>query len=183
MRNMGYIPERVNGGETIWIAAANSNGGAADITFTDYTPAGGYTLAYQFAAPTPVSVAAAANGANTGWTLEVAAATTLTWKSGRIGFTGYVTHTASTRVFAVDSGFIDVTASPLAASSWTAVVSACDAAILQYAANPNGSISVDGMTVSYRSLDQLTNLRAYAKTMEQQETRARMPRIIRSRFP
>ena len=182
MLDLGYLPESIVAGETIWIAAANSTQPTnEDIVLTGYLPAS-YSLAYKFAAATPISVSAAANAGGTGWTLEVTSAQTLLWKAGTIRFAGYVTHTVSARVFAVDAGAIAVTASPLATSGWTAVVTACDAAILKYAANPHGSFSVDGLSVTYRTLSQLTDLRAYAKQMADQETGGRAKRIIRTRF-
>jgi hypothetical protein len=178
---MGYMPQTIIAGETIWIAAANTAQSKTDITIDGATPAGGYTLAFQFAAqPTPISVAAVANGANTGWTLEVTAAQTLAWKAGSVAYAAYAT--LAGRAYAVESGAITVKPSPMAQSAWTAVIAACDAAILTYAGNPNGSLSVDGMSVSYRSLTDLTNLRDYARTMEQRETGNRPLRIIRARF-
>jgi hypothetical protein len=181
MLNLGYMPASIVAGESIWIAAANTlNGVGLDIDLTDYTSAGGYTLAYQFAASTPITVSAAANGAK--WTLEVTGAQTLLWKAGIIRFAGFATKTVGGRVFAVDAGTIAVTASPMATSAWTAIVTACDAAILTYAGNPNSSLSVDGMSVSYRSMDDLIRLRAYAQTMAGYETGARQKRIIRARF-
>jgi hypothetical protein len=150
------------------------------LKFTNYLPAS-YALSYKFAATTPITVAGVTNG-STGWTLEVTAAQTTLWKPGEISFAGYVTHSTSGRVFAVDAGAIAVTASPSATSDWTAVVTACDAAIATYAANPHGSISMGGMSVSFRSFDQLVELRAYAKSMELYETGNRPKRIIRTRF-
>jgi hypothetical protein len=182
MENLGYLPDSVIGGESIWIAAANSKQSKSDIILTDYTPAAGYTLAYQFAAPTPISVAAVKNLAETGWTLEVTGAQTLVWSPAAISFVGIVTHTSTTRAFAVDAGTIKVTASPLRVSAWVAVLAAIDAAIIAYAANPNGSISVEGMSISYRSLSDLTELRAYANYMMQKDSSNRIKRIIRSRF-
>ena len=67
-------------------------------------------------------------------------------------------------------------------SSWVAVLAAIDAAILVYAANPNGSISVEGMSVTYRSLSDLQSLRDYADYMLKKDTSNRPKRIIRSRF-
>ncbi len=181
MQNAGYMPLTIVAGESIWISASNTAQNLTDITFSDYSPAGGYSLAYHFAAATPITVDAVANGDNDGWTLEVTAAQTLVWKAGTIRFAGYVTD-SNGRVFAADAGTIAVTPSPLATSAWTDVITACDAAILDYAGNPHGSINVDGMSISYRSMDQLTRLRAYAKTMELQETGNRPKRIIRARF-
>ena len=180
MEKLGFVPDRIVAGETIWIAAANTIQNKTDITLTDYTPAGGYTLAYQFAASTPITVTAVANGTNTGWTLEVTAAQTLVWKGGVINYAGIVT--LSSRSYAVDTGTIQVEPSPLSTSSWTAIVTAVDAAILTYAASPSGSFSVDGMSFTYKSLKDLTDLRSYAKSMEQLETGSRIKRIIRTRF-
>jgi hypothetical protein len=181
-QNQGHIPQSIVAGESIWIAAANTAQSRSDLTFTDYTPAGGYTLAYAFAATSPVSVAGAANGDNTGWTLEVTAAVTLTWRAGVINYAGYVTHTTSGRKFAVDAGSIAVTASPLATSQWTAIVAACDAAILSGATSGTISFSVDGMSVSYRQPSELMHLRDYARMMELQDKGDRPRRIIRTRF-
>jgi len=184
-QNQGHIPQSIVAGESIWLAAANTAQSRSDLTFSDYTPAAGYTLAYQFAAPTPVSVAGVVNGDNTGWTLEITAAVTLTWRAGVINYAGYVTD-ANQRKFCVDAGTIAVTASPLATSQWTAIVAACDAAILAQMATgeTSGSFSVDGLSksFSYRSADELITLRAFAKCMADQETGSRQRRIIRARF-
>jgi len=182
MTNAGYMPSRVQAGESIWIAAANTAQGRADITFDGYLPAD-YSLAYHFAASTPIAVAAVANTGGTGWTLDVTGAQTLAWAPGRLPFAAYATHTASGRVFAVDGGTMTVDASPLRVSAWTAVVTACDAAILQYAGNPHGNFSADGMSFSFRSLADLTNLRDYASARAAQDSASRPCRIIRARFP
>lgn len=180
--NLGYLPNRIVAGESIWVSASNTAQSGVDIEFDDYSPAAGYTLAYQFASDTPISVAATSNGAGDGWTLEVTGAQTLVWAAGRIAFAGIITHTATQRTFAVDSGFISVDASPMRVSSWKAVLTAVDAAIATYAANPNGSVSIEGMSISYRSLSQLTELRDYVSYRLQQDTASRPRRIIRSTF-
>lgn len=177
----GFLPDSVIGGETIWIAAANTIQSAMDITFTDYTPAD-YTLSYQFAAPTPLTVAATANLAGTGWTLEVTGANTLTWRPGEIQFSGFVTNTTTQRVFAVDAGTIRVTASPLRVSSWVAVLASIDSAIATYASSPNGSVTMGSMSVSYRSMTDLVKLREYAAYMLSMDSSRRQKRIIRARF-
>ena len=182
MSQKRYFPNVVQAGETVWISAVSAIAATkGDIVFTDFTPSNGYTLSYSFAAPTAVTVAAVANSGGTGWTLEVTAATTLAWRAGSMQYNALVTHTATQRVYAVEAGTVRVLPSPLVTSSWTAVVAACDAAMLTYSGNPNSSISVDGMTISYRSLENLTNLRAYAREMELSEKQHR-PRIIRARF-
>jgi len=186
MLDLGYMPDTIVAGETIWISAANTTQDTdVDIILTDYLPAN-YSLAYQFAAATPITVAAAANSAGTGWTLEVTAAQTLLWKPGRIRFAGYVTALSGGRVFAVDAGAVEVTASPLATSAWSAIVAKCDAAILAQmtTGQTSGSFSVDGVSKSfaYRSIDELVHLRAYAQNMADSETGNRAKRIIRARF-
>lgn len=180
MEEKGFIPASVTGGESIWISAANTAQNSVDITFTAFKPSDGYTLAYQFAADTPVSVSGVASG--DGWTLDVTPATTFTWKPGRMAFVGVVTHTATGRTFVVDGGSINVIASPLRVSSWKAVVAACDAAMLSVAASPNGSISVDGVNVSYRGTSDLTALREYAMRQLRADTENRIPRKILTRF-
>lgn len=176
----GFIPDSIVAGESIWLSESNSTQDAEDITFADYTPDGGYTLAYDFAAPVPLTVAATPNGANTGWALEVTPAQTLLWKSGQLGFAGYVTHTATGRKFAVDFGYISVTASPLSVSQWSAVVAACDKAMLD--GNGTASFSVAGIAVQFKSTDEIIALRDYAREMQRQESGNRFHRIIRSKF-
>lgn len=181
--NLGFLPDNIIGGSTIWIAAANTLADdPEDIVLDDFTPAGGYTLAYQFAAPTPLSVAAVANGTNTGWTLEVTGAQTLLWGTGRIPFAGMITQTAGGRTFAVDQGYVEVSASPMRVSQWVAVMTAVDAAISSYASCPHGSVSVDGFSVTFRSLSDLINLRDYIKFLMESDNAKRQKRIIRARF-
>jgi hypothetical protein len=182
MLNAGFLPDRIVAGESIWIAAANSTQDGEDLIFADYTPAGGYTLAYQFAAAVPISVAAVANSGNTGWTLTVTGAQTLLWRPGVVRFAGFVTHTESTRVFAVDEGAIGVTASPLATSEYATVLAAIETAILNYATNPRSSITVDGMTINYSSLRELLDLRSVYRAEVASQTGKRIKRIIRTRF-
>ena len=177
---LGYIPSRVVGGETIWVAAANALQGRDDIVIDDCTPAGGYALAYSFAASTPITVTAVANGANTGWTLEVSGAQTLAFPIGDVAYTGVAT--ISTRSFVVDQGVIKVDASPLRVSSWVAVLAQVDAAIATYAGSPNSSMSIEGMSVSYRSMDQLMALRDYVNHRLQMDSSKRVKRIIRTEF-
>jgi len=182
MQELGYIPASIVGGESIWIAAANTAQASQDITIAGFTPADGYTLAYQFAADTPLSVTAAANGDNTGWTLNVTPAETLTFTPGRMSFVGIVSHSTPARSFIVDSGGVYVNPSPLRVSSWKAVVADIDAAMLTAAATPNGSISVDGMSVSYRGVSDLKSLRDYAVEQLRRDTGRRAPARILTRF-
>ena len=178
------MPLNIVGGESIWISASNTTQGAVDIILTDYTPANSWTLAYKFAADIPLSVDAVANAANTGWTLSVTGVQTLLFSPGNIPYTGLVTKEieSADRIIAVDDGSISVDASPMRESSWVAVVTAVDAAILTFAGNPNGSVAVDGMNVTYRSMADLIALRDYANYKLQQDNAKRPQRIARARF-
>jgi len=182
MEEKAFIPAQVTGGESIWVSASNTAQSSSDITFTSYTPAGGYTLAYQFAAPTPLTVDAVANGDDTGWTLDITGAQTLVWNPGRMPFAGIVTHTATGRTFVVDDGGVYVWASPLRVSSWAAVLTQIDAAMLTVASNPTGSISLDGQSTTYRGADDLVKLRDYAEMQLRKDSGRRMPRRILTRF-
>ena len=181
MENAGFLPSRIIAGETIDVSAANTlqDWAGLDITFDNFKPTSA-TLAYQFAAPTPITVNAVANGGNTGWTLTVTGAQTLVWSPGRLTFVGLAT--VGTKTYAVDQGYIDVDASPLRVSSWVAVLASVDAAIASYATTPHGSFNVDGLNVTYRSLSQLTDLRDYVKARLAEDTAKRPRRIIRARL-
>lgn len=129
----------------------------------------GYTLSYQFAASTPITVACVASG-TTAWTLTVMAAQTLLWKRGTVRFAGMLTETSTGIVTCIDSGSIIVSASPLATSQYTAFVTAIDAAILTFASNPNKRLSLGAMSIEYKTLDELLGLRAWAQGMANAET-------------
>lgn len=183
-RNLGFLPASVIAGQTIFVSASNSvdDWAGDDIVIDGISPAGGYTLVYSFAAPTPISVTAAANGANTGWTLTVTAAQTLLWTAGKITFAALATHTASTKVYAVDSGSISVTASPLAVSQYAAALTAIETAIATFATDPQRSFTLGAMSISYSSLQELIDLRTFYRAEVARETGKRTKRIIRARF-
>lgn len=183
--NLGYLPASVVAGETIWIAEANliNSWAGKDIEIASITPALGYTLSYDVAATIPITVAAVANVGNDGWTLTFSASQTLLWSAGNIRFAGYATHTSSARKFAVDTGIIRVSASPLTVSTWSAALTALDAAIATYAANPHGSFTIGGdFQVTYRSLKELIDLRAFITYEINKETSTCPKRKILSRF-
>jgi hypothetical protein len=182
MQEKGYIPAQVTGGESIWIAADNTAQSSRDISFGNYSPENGYTLAYQFATNPPTAVDAQPTTDEKGWTLDVTGAATLSWNPGRIPFAGIVTHTATGRTFVVDQGGVYVNPSPLRVSSWQAVLAAIDAAMLTVGSEPNSSISVDGMSVSYRGANDLLRLRDYVEQQLRKDTGRTMPRRILSRY-
>jgi hypothetical protein len=182
MIEQGYIPAQITGGESIWVSSENEAQSSSDIFFGAYSPENGYTLAYQFGTNPPTAVDATPTTDEKGWTLDVGGATTLAWNPGRIAFAGIVTHTSTGRTFVVDQGGVYVNASPLRVSSWQAVLDAIDAAMLTVGAQPNSSITVDGMTVSYRGANDLLRLRDYAEQQLRKDTGRRMPRRILSRY-
>jgi len=180
--NQGYMPQQIVAGESIWISADNTLQGMSDIVVSGYLPTT-HTLAYQFAATTALTVSASANASNTGWTLEVTGAQTALWYAGVIRFAGFATETSTSRVTAVDIGAIIVTASPAIESQYQTILDAIDAAIEDYAANPFGSISMGGdVNITYRSLDQLLDLRRFYQAKVDRQTSGRQRRIIRTRF-
>ena len=181
METLGFVPRKVTAGETVWIASANTDQSRTDITISNHSPADGDSLAYQFAAPTPVEVAAVANAANTGWTLTISAAQTLLWTSRTVGYTGMITDSDS-RVFKVDSGLIEVAPSPLRVSQYAAALTAIETAISNFASNPEKSFTLGDFSVSYGSVDELLKLRDFYKSEVAKETANRTKRIIRTRF-
>jgi hypothetical protein len=184
-RNLGFLPGAVVAGETIFVSASNAINDWAgnDILIDGITPAGGYTLAYSFSAAVPITVSAVANGANTGWTLTVTAAQTLLWKAGVIRFTALATHTASTKVYAVDCGAIKVTASPLAVSQYAAALTAVETAIASWGTSNQRSMQIGDMQVTFGTLKELLDLREFYRGEIARETSSHPKRIIRTRFP
>jgi len=177
--NLDYMPTQIVAGETIWVAAANSLQSSSDIIISDVTPAD-YTLVYQFDAPTPLSVTAVANDDETGWTLTVTAAQTLLWMAGYVTFIALATK--DEKSFAVDAGMILVKASPLRVSEYSTALTAIETAIANFASNPQRSFSLGDMSISYGSLSELLDLRAFYKSLIARETGKRPRRIIRTRF-
>ena len=183
-QNAGYLPSRIIAGETIWVSASNTaqDWSGTDLFFDNYLPAT-HALTYSFSAPTPISVTAVSNNMGTGWTLTVTAAQTLLWKSGQIRYTALATEVGENgKSFAVDSGVIVVDASPLAVSAYAAALTAIDAAIATHATDPQRSISIGDMSVTYDSVEELIALRQYVVWLVQQDTGKRIKRIIRTRF-
>jgi hypothetical protein len=70
----------------------------------------------------------------------------------------------------------------MATSPWTAVVAACDAALLSGTASGVISFGVDGISQTYSSRDQLISMRNYAREKELRDTGNHPARIVRARF-
>jgi len=178
---LGFLPLEITAGETIWLAAANTLQGAEDIIITDYTPVTD-TLAYDFGASTPINVTAVKNAADTGWTLEVTGAQTLLWFAGKLKISGLVTSISTERITSVDIGTINVLASPAQTSDYQAALTAIEAAIATFASNPSSSLTIDNMSISYNSVDDLLKLRTHYNGLVQSQLGTRSKRIIRTRF-
>jgi len=177
--NLGYLPRNLIAGAAIWIADENPINDFDDITLDDFTPLNA-TLKYRFASATPIEVEATANDDDTGWTLLVEGSKTLLWSAGQVQFDALAFSDGV--YYAVDAGYISVSASPLAVSQWVAIKTSATAAIANYAANPHSSFMVDGIQISYRSLKDLTDMIAYCDEQIAKDTGRRTPRRIRTRF-
>ncbi len=119
----------------------------------------GRTCVYQFKAAVPFSVTCTDNG--TRFILTVTAAQSLTLKAGNIYFAAFATTTSTGAVACVDSGYLTVEPNPLASSSYATALAAVEAAIANYAANPNKRVSLGTMSLEYRDLDDLIALKSY----------------------
>jgi hypothetical protein len=86
-------------------------------------------------------------------------------------------------VWLVDEGVVVVRASPAAVSTYAAALAAVESAIAEYATNPYGSFTIPGgMTVQYRSIDELLNLREFYRAEVSRDSANRARRIIRTEF-
>lgn len=173
MEPLELLPTTLQGGETLYVES---------IVIDDATPAT-HALSYIFAAKTSATVAGVALEDGTGWSLTVPAATTLTWPSSRIAFTGYTTAITGGRVIAVDHGVIAVTASPAYVSWASTVLAAVDAAIAGRATDAQLSVTIGDMSVSKMTLESLFKARDWLAAEVRKDTANKMPRIIRARFP
>lgn len=174
MAELNLLPETLVAGETVSVA----------VSLPLYTAASGWAVAYRFAATTPFSVSCT-GGTDGAWTLALTSAQTLSLKTGGLRFDAIATQTvgeAVAQVVAVDSGTITVTASPLLVSQWEAVLTAVDAAIESWGTSNQRSMTIEGMSVSYRSIDELFNLRSFCVLQIQRERGGRGRKVIYSRF-
>jgi len=165
---LNIMPDQVTAGESL----------AVKVVLTDQTPAGGWSLAYRFAASNPITATGTVDG--DGWMITLSPAQTITLTPGPMLFDAIASK--ADIAIAVDRGTILVLSSPAAVPKWKTILDSIDAAIAGYASNPNRSIGMGDMQVTYRSLEELKNLRAYAVSMLRKETGTAKPRIIRAVF-
>lgn len=170
---LGLLPDAITPGETLDVT----------VTHADATPAAGYTLAYRFAAPTPITVAGVDNGSG-GWTVTLTATQSLTLTRGDMAFDALVTLAGVATC--IDRGTIYVYPSPLATSQWRAVLASVDAAIVAQATSgeESGSFTVGELSKSYtyRSRSDLLALRAFCLREIARDTGKARPYRILSRF-
>ena len=174
-KQQNILPTELVAGETI----------SETITMADYPAESGWAVSYRFAT-SPTAITQACTGGTAGsWVLSLSSAQTLAIPSGRVRFDALATQTigeAVAQVVAVDSGFISFTASPLTVSKWVAVLASVDAAIATWGTSDQRSMSIEGMSVSYRSIEELLTLRAFCTHQIQRETGNKRPHILRTRF-
>ncbi len=164
------MPTTLTAGETI----------AADLTISDYSPADGYTISFRFGGAVPFAVAGVSALEGAAWALDVTGAATATMGRGRVAWDALATKDDVSTVAA--SGVITVTASPLTVSRYVATLAAVEKAIANYATSTKRSFSVDGISTTYRDLDELLKLRAFLKREIAQESGARRSSVILTRF-
>jgi len=117
---------------------------------------------YQFASETPLSVALVEE---TGvWTLTVSSAQTMTFKRGSIRFIGLSTD-ADGLVTCFDSGVINVEASPMATSNYSAALTAIRTAIQNWGTSENKRVQLGDMSLEVKDLDDLLRLEDHYKRL------------------
>lgn len=164
------MPTTLTAGETI----------AVDLTISDYSPNGGYAISFRFGGAAPFTVAGVSALDGAAWALDVTSEATATMGRGRVAWDALATKDGVSTV--ADSGVISVTASPLTVSRYVATLAAVETAIGNYATSTKRSFSVDGISTTYRDLDELLNLRAFLKHEIAQENGARRSSVILTRF-
>jgi hypothetical protein len=163
------MPTTLTAGESLSVTFSNS----------DYSPDNGWALVYRFSGPVPFQVSGVDNDAG-GFTVALTAAQTAVLPAGAVVFDALATKGAD--VVAVDRGRILIHASPLTVSQWQATLTAVESLIATWGTNDQRSVSMGDMSVSFRSLDELLNLRAFCIRQIARDTGRKLPQIIRSRF-
>lgn len=165
------MPTTITAGETI----------AAYLTIPDYSPNDGYAISFRFGGAAPFAVAGVSALDGAAWALDVTSAATTTMGRGRVAWDALATKDGVSTV--VGNGTITVNASPLTVSRYVATLAAVETAIANYAKSTKRSFSVDGISTTYRDLDELLNLRAFLKREIAQESgAARRSSVILTRF-
>ena len=165
------IPATLTAGESI----------AATITLDGYAPNDGYTATWRFAAPEPISVAGVSASEGAAWAVTLSPAQTLLFRRGNLSWDVLAEKAGGATV--AKRGTITVYPSPLAVSQYAAALAAVEAAIATFGTNAKRSFSIGAMSVSYRSLKELLDLRGYYKREIARETSMTGgARIVRTRF-
>lgn len=132
-------------------------------SLSDYAPSDGWSLTYYFSSngQTPQTVTASGSGSD--FTVTIAATTTATWPDGDWYWTAKASK--GSEVYTVESGRFVVNPNPATftgdpRSMVKRTLDAIRACIYGTAAKDEGSMTVDGVALSLRSIDELRRLEA-----------------------
>ena len=168
---MPQLPPQITAGESINIDRFHLPG---------YPPDGGWAVIYHFNSSKTLSVPAMPTEDGKAWQLTITSDQTLQLDTGRIIYTAIATKGDTS--ISVDSGTLLNLPSPLKPSHWQEVIREVDKAVLNFASNPTGSITIDGMSMTYRSMAELYRIREYATERLMADNGQSRPKVIRSRL-
>ncbi len=168
---MPHLPSQITAGESINIDR---------IRLPGYTPGAGWTVTFYFASQDTLAVEAEPTSDNQAWSLNVSSDQTLTLDTGRISYAAIAKKDEI--AIRVAAGTLLNLPSPLKPSQWQKVIREVDKAILNFASSPTGSITIDGMSMTYRSMAELTRIREYAAEKLMADNGQSRPTVIRSRL-
>jgi len=127
----------------------------------DYSPADGWSLAYRFKANGHDDIPVAATTSGTDFLVSISATVSATFSAS--DWYWYARVTKGSEVHVVQQGRTEVSANPDTSTAdprslTKRTLDAIQAAILGAASKDELSMSVDGLALSYRSLDELSRL-------------------------
>jgi len=151
-------------------------------TVADYPPSGGWTLKYSFRSKDRLELTATATTSGDGYAVTITPAQSALFPIGWMAWTSFVVNVGATERHAVGSGQIQIFNNPETGegvqplSTARQALSAVDAALIENAARPEGSVTFpDGRTVSYRNHAELQSLRnSLLSEVRAEEVKARV---------
>lgn len=162
------LPTELTAGETL----------SVDVVLDGKTPADGWSLKYTFAnSGGSIEVNATELDDDSGWNIALTSSQTVVFESGPLFFSGLAIK--ETEAVAVDSGEIAVLS---LTSKWTVVLASVEAAIATWGTSDQRSMTIEGMSVSFRSIDELLTLRAFCIRQIDRQRRRAGRRVILSTF-
>lgn len=170
---LNLIPETLTAGESLSVS----------VSVSDYKPSDGWALVYKFVYGVSSITANGNEDAEIdGWTVELTPAETLSIPSGTISFHAFAQKSSESVIIeshCVDAGTIQVKS---LVSKWSAVLESVEAAIASWGTSDQRSMSIEGMSVSYRSIEELLHLRAFCTQQIKKELGRKGPHLLRTRF-